>query len=73
MYLLMFQMSCSRISSCGRGSLLMLRICVFQSKGAKEKVLTRIIVSRCEVDLKKIRQEFKAHHGKSLYQTIAVR
>uniref|UniRef100_A0A8C2Q7Z9 Annexin n=1 Tax=Cyprinus carpio TaxID=7962 RepID=A0A8C2Q7Z9_CYPCA len=42
-----------------------------KSKGAKEKVLTRIIVSRCEVDLKKIRQEFKAHHGKSLYQTIA--
>uniref|UniRef100_A0A673ITH8 Annexin n=1 Tax=Sinocyclocheilus rhinocerous TaxID=307959 RepID=A0A673ITH8_9TELE len=40
-------------------------------KGAKEKVLTRIMVSRCEVDLKKIRQEFKAHHGKSLYQTIA--
>uniref|UniRef100_A0A673IPJ4 Annexin n=1 Tax=Sinocyclocheilus rhinocerous TaxID=307959 RepID=A0A673IPJ4_9TELE len=42
-----------------------------KSKGAKEKVLTRIMVSRCEVDLKKIRQEFKAHHGKSLYQTIA--
>uniref|UniRef100_A0A671NL67 Annexin n=1 Tax=Sinocyclocheilus anshuiensis TaxID=1608454 RepID=A0A671NL67_9TELE len=42
-----------------------------KSKGAKEKVLTRITVSRCEVDLKKIRQEFRAHHGKSLYQTIA--
>ncbi|XP_051978596.1 annexin A2-A-like [Xyrauchen texanus] len=42
-----------------------------KSKGAKEKLLTRIMVSRCEVDLKKIRQEFKSHHGKSLYQTIA--
>lgn len=31
------------------------------------------MVSRCEVDLKKIRQEFKAHHGKSLHQTINVR
>uniref|UniRef100_A0AAR2KZ93 Annexin n=1 Tax=Pygocentrus nattereri TaxID=42514 RepID=A0AAR2KZ93_PYGNA len=45
--------------------------CVFQSKGAKEKVVTRIMVSRCEVDLKKIRSEFKAQYGKSLYQTIA--
>uniref|UniRef100_A0A671T590 Annexin n=1 Tax=Sinocyclocheilus anshuiensis TaxID=1608454 RepID=A0A671T590_9TELE len=45
----------------GCASLLTLRGCV----------LTRIMVSRCEVDLKKIRQEFKAHHGKSLYQTIA--
>uniref|UniRef100_A0A8B9L6Q8 Annexin n=1 Tax=Astyanax mexicanus TaxID=7994 RepID=A0A8B9L6Q8_ASTMX len=46
------------------------RVCVFQSKGAKEKVVTRIMVSRCEVDLKKIRSEFKAQFGKSLYQTI---
>ncbi|TRY94612.1 hypothetical protein DNTS_015814 [Danionella cerebrum] len=42
-----------------------------KSKGAKEKVLTRIMVSRCEVDLKKIREEFKKHFGKSLHQTIA--
>ncbi|XP_056134097.1 annexin A2-A-like [Lampris incognitus] len=41
-----------------------------KSKGAKEKVVTRIIVSRCEVDLMKIRTEFKKQHGKSLYQTI---
>uniref|UniRef100_A0A8B9L581 Annexin n=1 Tax=Astyanax mexicanus TaxID=7994 RepID=A0A8B9L581_ASTMX len=41
-----------------------------KSKGAKEKVVTRIMVSRCEVDLKKIRSEFKAQFGKSLYQTI---
>ncbi|KAJ8248763.1 hypothetical protein GJAV_G00227480 [Gymnothorax javanicus] len=42
-----------------------------KSKGAKEKVVTRIMISRCEVDLMKIRSEFKRHFGKSLYQTIA--
>ncbi|XP_023666912.1 annexin A2-B-like [Paramormyrops kingsleyae] len=41
-----------------------------KSKGAKEKVVTRIMVSRCEVDLMKIRTEFKKQHSKSLYQTI---
>ncbi|TSM52299.1 Annexin A2 [Bagarius yarrelli] len=43
----------------------------FLTLGAKEKVLTRIMISRCEVDLKKIRSEFKAQFGKSLYQTIS--
>uniref|UniRef100_A0A673YKH4 Annexin n=1 Tax=Salmo trutta TaxID=8032 RepID=A0A673YKH4_SALTR len=38
---------------------------------AKEKVVTRIVVSRCEVDLMKIRTEFKKLNQKSLYQTIA--
>ncbi|MBN3301338.1 annexin A2-A [Amia ocellicauda] len=42
-----------------------------KSKGAKEKLLTRIMVSRCEVDLMKIRSEYKKQFGKSLYQTIA--
>uniref|UniRef100_A0A665TRA3 Annexin n=1 Tax=Echeneis naucrates TaxID=173247 RepID=A0A665TRA3_ECHNA len=42
-----------------------------KSKGAKEKVVTRIMVSRCEVDLMKIRSEFKKQHKRSLYQTIA--
>ncbi|XP_069031306.1 annexin A2-A-like [Embiotoca jacksoni] len=42
-----------------------------KSKGAKEKVVTRIMVSRCEVDLMKIRSEFKRQHKRSLYQTIA--
>ncbi|KAM6979646.1 annexin A2-B-like [Aplochiton taeniatus] len=42
-----------------------------KGKGAKEKVLTRIAVSRCEVDLMKIRTEFKKQQHKSLYQTIA--
>uniref|UniRef100_A0A3B5MTS0 Annexin n=1 Tax=Xiphophorus couchianus TaxID=32473 RepID=A0A3B5MTS0_9TELE len=39
-------------------------------KGAKEKILTRIIVSRCEVDLKKICSEYKGTFGQSLQQTI---
>ncbi|KAJ3594265.1 hypothetical protein NHX12_006596 [Muraenolepis orangiensis] len=42
-----------------------------KSKGAKEKVVTRIIVSRCEVDLMKIRSEFKRQNGKSLYRTLS--
>nr|XP_019961254.1 PREDICTED: annexin A2-A-like [Paralichthys olivaceus]XP_019961255.1 PREDICTED: annexin A2-A-like [Paralichthys olivaceus] len=42
-----------------------------KSKGAKEKVVTRILVSRCEVDLMKIRTQFKREHKRSLYQTIA--
>merc|ERR1712212_298587 len=43
-----------------------------KSKGAKEKVVTRIMVSRCEVDLMKIRTEFKKQqHGKTLYQTLS--
>ncbi|XP_037308981.1 annexin A2-like [Pungitius pungitius] len=42
-----------------------------KGKGAKEKVVTRIMVSRCEVDLMKIRTEFKKQHKRSLYQIIA--
>ncbi|XP_028679424.1 annexin A2-like [Erpetoichthys calabaricus] len=41
-----------------------------KGKGAKDKTLTRIMVSRCEVDLLKIRTEFKKQYGKSLYKTI---
>lgn len=43
-----------------------------QGKGAKEKLLTRIIVSRCEVDLKKVCSEYKAHFGESLQKAITV-
>ncbi|XP_077569227.1 annexin A2-like [Stigmatopora nigra] len=42
-----------------------------KGKGAKEKVLTRIVVSRCEVDLMKIRREFKKRHGHSLYRAFS--
>lgn len=43
-----------------------------QGKGAKEKLLTRIIVSRCEVDLKKVSSEYKGHFGESLQKAIQV-
>ncbi|TNN24549.1 Annexin A2 [Liparis tanakae] len=43
-----------------------------KGKGAKEKVVTRILVSRCEVDLMKIRTEFRRQHKRSLYQTLSV-
>uniref|UniRef100_A0A8C4ZAH1 Annexin n=1 Tax=Gadus morhua TaxID=8049 RepID=A0A8C4ZAH1_GADMO len=42
-----------------------------KGKGAKDKVVTRIIVSRCEVDLMKIRSEFKKQNGISLYHTVS--
>ncbi|XP_068595184.1 annexin A2-like [Brachionichthys hirsutus] len=41
-----------------------------KSKGAKEKLVTRMIVSRCEVDLLKICSEYQDHFGQSLQQTI---
>ena len=49
-----------------------LMVVVMQGKGAKDKVVTRIIVSRCEVDLMKIRSEFKKQNGMSLYHTVSV-
>ncbi|XP_035385512.1 annexin A2b isoform X2 [Electrophorus electricus] len=41
-----------------------------KGKGVKEKVVNRIVVSRCEVDLLKIRKQFKKQFGKSLFATI---
>lgn len=41
-----------------------------KGKGAKEKILTRIIVSRCEMDLEKIACEYKANFGHSLQKAI---
>ncbi|XP_077566533.1 annexin A2-like [Stigmatopora nigra] len=41
-----------------------------KGKGANAKLVTRVIVSRCEVDLKKICSEYKAKHGQSLQKTI---
>ncbi|EPY83060.1 annexin A2 [Camelus ferus] len=42
----------------------------FQGKGTRDKVLIRIMVSRSEVDMLKIRSEFKRKYGKSLYNYI---
>ncbi|XP_070686314.1 annexin A2-like [Pempheris klunzingeri] len=39
-------------------------------KGAKEKVVTRIVVSRCEVDMLKICSEYKTIFGQTVQKTI---
>lgn len=44
----------------------------FQGKGTRDKVLMRIMISRSEVDMLKIRSEFKRKYGKSLYYYIQV-
>lgn len=60
---------CALVSSLSNSTC---RLSPLQSKGAKEKLVTRIIVSRCEVDLKKICSEYKEHFGQSLHKTILV-
>uniref|UniRef100_A0A8C5V5R1 Annexin n=1 Tax=Microcebus murinus TaxID=30608 RepID=A0A8C5V5R1_MICMU len=44
-----------------------------KGKGTRDKVLMRIMISRSEVDMLKIRSEFKRKYGKSLYYYIQVR
>nr|XP_056721950.1 annexin A2 [Euleptes europaea] len=47
------------------------RLCEsMKGKGTKDKVLIRIMASRCEVDMLKIKSEFKRKYGKSLYYCI---
>ncbi|XP_078451266.1 annexin A2-like [Lampetra fluviatilis] len=41
--------------------------------GLKEKVLTRVMVSRCEVDMMDIRKLFKDKYGKSLYSFLTAK
>lgn len=41
-----------------------------KGSGYKGKILTRILVSRSEIDLAKIKQEYQKKYGKSLYQDI---
>lgn len=49
-----------------------LRCFHFQGKGTRDKVLIRVMVSRSEVDMLKIKSEFKRKYGKSLYYFIQV-
>ncbi|XP_058493140.1 annexin A1a [Solea solea] len=39
-------------------------------KGKKKNILTRIMVSRSEIDLKLIKDEYKKNYGKTLYKDI---
>ncbi|KAM6965201.1 annexin A1a [Aplochiton taeniatus] len=41
-----------------------------KGSGTRTKILTRIMVSRSEVDLKRIKDEYKKKYGKTLYQDI---
>lgn len=43
-----------------------------QGSGYKGKILTRILVSRSEIDLAHIKQEYQKIFSKSLYQDIQV-
>ncbi|TMS03687.1 annexin A1a [Larimichthys crocea] len=41
-----------------------------KGKGTRKAILTRIMVSRSEIDMKRIKDEYKKAHGKTLYQDI---
>ncbi|KAF7667898.1 hypothetical protein LDENG_00042350 [Lucifuga dentata] len=41
-----------------------------KGKGTRKNILTRIMVSRSEVDMKLIKEEYKNKYGKTLYQEI---
>lgn len=46
---------------------------VFQGVGTNEAMLTRIMVSRSEIDMMDIKAEYKKMFGRSLYSDIEVR
>uniref|UniRef100_A0AAQ5YK56 Annexin n=1 Tax=Amphiprion ocellaris TaxID=80972 RepID=A0AAQ5YK56_AMPOC len=41
-----------------------------KGKGTRKNILTRIMVSRSEIDMKRIKEEYKKNYGKTLYQEI---
>uniref|UniRef100_A0A8C6PFM3 Annexin n=1 Tax=Nothobranchius furzeri TaxID=105023 RepID=A0A8C6PFM3_NOTFU len=41
-----------------------------KGKGTRKHILTRIMVSRSEIDMKRIKDEYKKTYGKTLYQDI---
>lgn len=41
--------------------------------GTRENDLTRVLVSRCEIDLANIRKEYETHFKKPLAKAVAVR
>lgn len=43
-----------------------------QGKGTRKPILTRIMVSRSEIDMKRIKDEYKKNYGKTLYMDILV-
>lgn len=45
---------------------------VYQGKGTRKRILTRIMVSRSEIDMKRIKDEYKKNYSTTLYQDILV-
>lgn len=45
---------------------------IFKGKGTRKNILTRIMVSRSEIDMKQIKEEYKKNYGKTLYMDILV-
>lgn len=41
-----------------------------QGKGTRKPILTRIMVSRSEIDMTRIKEDYKKNYGKTLYQDI---
>lgn len=41
-----------------------------EGKGTRKNILSRIMVSRSEIDMKRIKEEYKKNYGKSLYKDI---
>lgn len=41
-----------------------------KGKGTRKAILTRIMVSRSEIDMKRIKDDYKKNYGKTLYQDI---
>ncbi|CAN9513431.1 unnamed protein product [Ophioblennius macclurei] len=41
-----------------------------KGKGTRKPILTRIMVSRSEIDMKRIKEEYKKNYGKTLHQEI---
>uniref|UniRef100_H2S105 Annexin n=1 Tax=Takifugu rubripes TaxID=31033 RepID=H2S105_TAKRU len=46
------------------------RFAHLKGKGTRKNILTRIMVSRSEIDMKQIKEEYKKNYGKSLYMDI---
>jgi hypothetical protein len=44
-----------------------------QGAGTDDKTLIRVIVTRCEVDMKQIKEEFQRRYGQSLEAFVRVR
>lgn len=43
-----------------------------KGKGTRKNILTRIMVSRSEIDMKQIKEEYKKNYNKTLYMDILV-